>query len=146
MTVQATFPTLASVDPKHILARVLALESTTDIANSYGVSRPTLNLFLLATAEQEWKDAQLVRALERKESAEQQLECAQDALTLARGRELLKSAQWDLERVCRRIYGVDHASAAGPGVQINVNISPRTSNPVSVDAQVIESKDASTDS
>ena len=36
-------------------------------------------------------------------------------------RERLKSAQWDLERVCRRIYGQD-APAAGGRVSINISL------------------------
>ena len=138
---------LATVDPQLVLQRILEDEPTSKIAESLGVTQAGLSLFLLRNAEEVWKDTQLVRALRRKEEAELELDrTAQTGLELSRARERLKAAQWDLERVCRRIYGVDHASAAGPGVQINVNISPRTSNPVTVDAQVIESKDASTDS
>jgi hypothetical protein len=34
---------------------------------------------------------------------------------------MLRSAQWDLERVCRRIYGQDVAQVS-QAVQININL------------------------
>ena len=47
------------------------------------------------------------------------------ALTLARLRACeaqLRAAQWDLERVCRRIYGQDAPPAGSAAVQININL------------------------
>ena len=105
---------LKNANPQEVLARYLGEESTQQIADSYGVTRSGLNYWMLRVAEDEWKDAQVVRALKRKEKAEDELESATDGLTLARARELLKSAQWDLERVCKRIYGQETT-------QINVN-------------------------
>ena len=116
---------LKDADPKTVLQRYLSDESTKDIAESYGVTRQALNQFLIKTAEQEWKDAQVARAIARKESAEDDLDNAKatpDALALARTRERLKAAQWDLERVCRRIYGQDAPPAGANAVQININL------------------------
>jgi len=117
----ASLPALRDADPKTILQRYLSDESTKDIAASYGITRQALGQFLLKHAEEEWKDAQVARALARKEQAEDEIERAGDALSLARARELLKAAQWDLERVCRRIYGQD-APTAAQAVQVIINL------------------------
>ena len=115
---------LKDVDPKTILQRYLSDESTKDIALSYGVTSQALSGFLLRTAEQEWKNAQVARAIARKEAAEDQLDSNKplDALGIARARERLRAAQWDLERVCRRIYGQDAPPAGVNAVQININL------------------------
>jgi predicted DNA-binding protein YlxM (UPF0122 family) len=127
-------PALRDQDPKTILARYLSDESTKDIAASYGVTRQALGQYLLKHTESEWKDAQVARAIARKEQAEDNLDTIgakietadkeqRDRLTLslAHARETLKAAQWDLERVCRRIYGQDSPTAA-QAVQININL------------------------
>lgn len=104
---------LEKADPGQVLARYLTDETTGEIAASYGVTRQALGAYLLRTAESDWKEAQVARAIARKEKAEDALEAADDPLKLAKARELLKAAQWDLERVCRRIYGQE----------INVNMT-----------------------
>lgn len=120
---QGQLAPLRNANPEEVLQRYLAEETTKDIAKSFGVTRAALNFFLLEHAEKEWKQAQVVRALKRKEEAEDEMDSAQDALTLARARERLKAAQWDLERVCRRIYGQDAPPA---GLQVlNVTIGIR---------------------
>lgn len=98
---------LAKADPKTILVRYLSDESTADIAKDFGCTRQALSQFLLKNAEEEWKEAQVARALARKEKADDDMETANDPMSLASARERLKSAQWDLEKVCRRIYGQD---------------------------------------
>lgn len=107
---------LEGLDPKVVLRRYLSEESTLTIAGDFGVTRQALNLFLLKNAEEDWKDAQIGRALARKEKAEDCIDNATDPMQLAKGRELLKSAQWDLERVCRRIYGQDQ------NINFNLNV------------------------
>ena len=106
---------LADVDPTELLKRYLSDESTKDIAGSYGVTRQALGQYLLKYAEDDWKQAQVLRAIARKEQSEDAIESASDPLSLARARELLRAAQWDLERTCRRIYGQDQ-----PNVQVQV--------------------------
>jgi len=112
---------LKDVDPKDILDRYLGEENSTQIVKSLGVTKAALSYFMLKHAEDQWKDAQLVKALIRKEAAETKLETADNSLDLARGRELLKAAQWDLERVCRRIYGQD-APQTAQAVQVVINL------------------------
>lgn len=126
---------LVGQDPKDILLRYLSDESTEVIAASYSVTRQALGQFLLRHAEEDWKEAQVARAIARKEKAEDAIESADDPLKLAKARELLKAAQWDLERVCRRIYGQDH------NLNLNVNIVDlgdrlrRARERVTIDAQ-----------
>ena len=105
---------LAGQDPRLILKRYLSDESTKDIAADFGVTRQALGQYLLRHAEEDWKEAQVARAIARKEKAEDAIETATDPLQLAKARELLKAAQWDLERVCRRIYGQE--------VNVNLNV------------------------
>lgn len=128
-------PALREADPKAILARYLSDESTKDIASSYGVTRQALGQFLLKHAEEDWKGAQVSRAIARKEAAEDEFEAIglriegadkderdRLALTLSLAREKLKAAQWDLERVCRRIYGQDVSPDQLGRVSITLNI------------------------
>jgi hypothetical protein len=110
---------LKELDPIAVLERYMAGENSTEIAESLGVTKGALSLFMLKNAEDVWKDAQIAKALIRKESAEYKLETADNPLDLARAREMLKAAQWDLERVARRIYGQD-APAQLASIVINV--------------------------
>lgn len=119
---QGQLAPLKDVDPGNIIERVLAEESTKSIAASLGVTRSALNQWLLTKAEVDWKAAQIIRAHKRKDEAEEEIESAADALSLARAREKLRAAQWDLERVQRRIYGQDNSGQVASAVQININL------------------------
>ena len=133
---------LANVDPKEVISRILNEESTVTIAKGYGVSRWALNKFLIKHAEEDWKDAQIARALTRKEQAEDDLDkitkesmdgetkekvrlTKDDApmqnVKLKAAEIRLKSAQWDLERVCKRIFGNEQQNNQSP-VVINIGI------------------------
>lgn len=114
-------------DPEQILADYLAGKKTEEIAERYGVTRQGLGYWLRNHAENQWKEAQVTLAIERKEKAEDEFKAIRDEvdgadkdtrerlqLRLSLARESLKSAQWDLERVCRRIYGDDK-------VALNIN-------------------------
>ena len=119
---QAALNPLKTANAQDVLTRVLNEESTKDIAASYGVTRSALNYWLIEHCDTEWKAAQVVRALKRKEDSEEEMDTAQDSLTLARAEKRLRAAQWDLERVCRRIYGQDAPPAGANAVQININL------------------------
>lgn len=114
---------LATVDPVNVISRYLAGETTTKIAAELGVTRQGLDYHLRRNHESEFKNAQVILALERKQLADEAMETACDALALARAREQLKSAQWDLERVCRRIYGQDQPVTSTGLVTINIGIA-----------------------
>lgn len=130
---QGQLAPLSKVDPQDILDRYLKGETGPQIAESLGVTKQALSYFLIEKAETQWKSAQLVKALNRKEAAEEIIETASNPLDLARGREMLKAAQWDLERVCRRIYGQDAPPAGTNAVQININL--RGDKPLDVVAE-----------
>jgi predicted DNA-binding protein YlxM (UPF0122 family) len=132
---KANLPALRETDPKLILQRYLSDESTKEIAATFGVTRQALGQYLLKVAEAEWKEAQVARAISRKESAEDDLDAIglkistadkeerdRLTLTLSLARERLKAAQWDLERVCRRIYGQDVTPDQLGRVSITLNI------------------------
>lgn len=114
---------LTGVDPDDLLKRYLSDESTKDIAATYDVTRQALGRYLLRHAEEDWKEAQVARAIARKEAAEDAMEVAADPLDLAKARELLKAAQWDLERVCRRIYGEERNTAVLVTPILNITIA-----------------------
>jgi predicted transcriptional regulator len=123
--IQGQLNPLKNVKPEEILARYLKEETSTQIAASLGVTKAALSYFMLKHAEAEWKDAQVVKALTRKEEAESLIETADNPLDLTRAREKLKSAQWDLERVCRRIYGQDVTPDQLGRVSITLNIGAK---------------------
>ena len=91
--VQAIPPNL---DPQEVLQRYLTEETTSHIAQSYGLSRKSMVAWLRETVPVEWKRVQIIRAHDRKEQGNEGIDDAQDALSLARARETVKSAQWEL--------------------------------------------------
>jgi transposase len=135
---------LANINPKDVLNRYIGDEATKDIAKSIGVSRPALTNWLIKVAETDWKDAQVVRAIERKALAEDELEqvatlLKEDppppsqeipALTLRHkvAESQIKSAQWELERIYRRIYG-DQVQETGAVIVIAIGSELRPQNP-----------------
>lgn len=100
---------------EQVIARYLHGEQVADMAVEFSTSDVTLYALLLRDHETEWKDAQTARALARLERENRGLEVAPDPLSLARARELVRSAQWELERLLNRIFGpkqeVTHISA-----------------------------------
>ena len=87
------------LDYKEVLARYLSEDTTSHIAQSYGVSRKSLTAWLRQVAPKEWKQVQIIRAHDQKEQGNEALQdesLTPDALSLARARELVRSAQWDL--------------------------------------------------
>lgn len=130
---QGQLAPLKDVDPKSVLDRVLSDESTKDIAASLGVTRSALNYWLIEHCDVEWKAAQVVRAIKRKEEAEDDLDLATDMLSLQKAEKRLKAAQWDLERVCRRVYGQDNAAQVANAVQINISLRREQNEPAASD-------------
>ena len=88
-----------------VLDRYIAGEQVAEMAEEYETSDVTLYALLLREHEADWKDIQEARALARLERSQHALRNAPDALSLARSREEVRSAQWELERLCRRLYG-----------------------------------------
>jgi hypothetical protein len=125
------------------LQRCLDGESTKDIAAEYGMTRGGLNDLFLRHCEDDWRRVQIARALMRKEEAEDEFDrTAGDGLSLARAREKLRSAQWDLEKLLRRMFGQDQPLTAS-NVVINIGGITRQGatiehSPGTEDAQVID--------
>lgn len=95
----------STLDPREVLDRYLTESTTSGIAAQYGISRKALVKWLRTTLPEAWKQVQIVRALCRKDDGDEGIEGAVDALSLARAREMLKSGQWDLERLDSSNYG-----------------------------------------
>lgn len=112
--VQAIPPDL---DPKEVLARYLTEETTSQIAQSYGVSRKSMTAWLRDVAKDDWKRVQIIRAHEMKDKGNDGLEEARDPLSLARAREIVRSAQWELKALDDDYKDPQHqinVSANGP--------------------------------
>lgn len=110
---------------KDVLTRYINGEQVAQMAPDYGVSDVTIYALLLREHETEWKEIQRARALARLERAQDKVEKAPDALSLARAREEVRSAQWELERLLRRIYGQDHQANESGRVSITLNIGAK---------------------
>jgi hypothetical protein len=129
------------------LQRVMDGESTKQIAEDYGISRTGLNDMLLKYCEDDWRRLQIARALTRKEEAEDAMdEKGGDGLALAYAREKLKAAQWNLEKLLRRMFGQDQPLTAS-NVTINIGGIQRQGatiehSPGTEDAQVIDSTES----
>lgn len=93
------------LSPDTVIERYLTESTTSQIAAQYGLSRKALVRWLRQTKPQEWKQVQIIRALCRTEDAEEGIDGACDALSLARAREQLRAGQWTLERLDSANYG-----------------------------------------
>lgn len=96
---------LANLDATRVIEQYLADKTTAQIAKHYGVHRSGLHQWLLRNCEEQWREAMIARAMSALEEAKDNLRVAPDALALARAREELRSAQWELERLFSRLYG-----------------------------------------
>ena len=93
------------LDPRIVLEQYLDATTTSEIALQYGLKRKTLVGWLRTVMPEQWKQVQVVRALCRHEDGDEGIETAQDALSLARAREQIRSAQWTLERLDSDTFG-----------------------------------------
>lgn len=87
------------LDPDKVIAEYLVEQRTSGIALRYGLRRAALTRWLQKVRPAEWKEVQIVRALCTKEDGREEIYDSVSALQLSRGRELLKDAQFDLERL-----------------------------------------------
>lgn len=113
------FPLAAFTDnPSPILDRLAAGESVAQLATSLGISRQAVYAWLLAHCPDEWMAISASNALTRLEQAEAELGTADDNVKISRARELIRAAQWNVERTARKLYGDNKADASG--VTVNV--------------------------
>jgi hypothetical protein len=126
----------------HVLERYIHGEQVADIAKELQTSDVTVYALLIREHEATWADIQKARALARLERHTKSLEVAPTPLSLARHRELVRAAQWELERLFNRIYGHkqevtvqinhdlgEHLRKARERVQGRVIDMPQGSNP-----------------
>lgn len=143
---QAPIASLPEEDRKqllrYVIQRAMQDQRIKDVAAEIGVHRTALNAALLKYCQEDWQEAQVARAMMNVEDAEQELETAADMPAIARARERLRSAQWQLEKLNRRLFGEEKAQGLGQGtVHISIGINRGT-----VDTQVIDAIDVSPDS
>jgi hypothetical protein len=139
-------------------------EEVADLAPNYGVSDVTLYALLIRDHEEAWKSAQVSRALAKRAVANKDLEdlrlqlrsktqesseTPHDALSLARIREQirlaevqLKRAEWELERVYKRVYGQDVSQDGAGRVSITLNIGAKSGEGTTVEGEYCTAVDA----
>lgn len=105
-----------------VLDRYINGEQIAKIAPEYGVSDVTIYALLLREHKENWRDIQTARALARLEKYQDAMEEAEDPLSLARGRELVKAAQWELERLLNRLYGNKVELSGDPDQPVTVQV------------------------
>lgn len=110
----------ADLNPDSVLERYMSEQTTGQIAAQYGISRKALTKWLRTVRPAEWKNAQIIRALCIKEDSEAGLAMAPDALSLARARELLKAAQFDLQALDK-----DYQPKQQVSVDVTVDLGDR---------------------
>lgn len=117
-----------------VVERVLDGETMWDIADDYRVGAKRLYKLVAENAEDAWKSAQIAKCLMTLDDAEEALRHAKDIVELGAARERLKSAQWQLERLHRRLFGTDQPKHDAATVQINIEIArdPAPSNVLDV--------------
>ena len=101
-----------------VLDRYINGEQVAAMAPEYGVSDVTIYALLIREHQDAWKDIQTARALARLEKRQSDLESSEDALSLARAREGVRSAQWELERLLHRLYATKQEVTVTNVVQI----------------------------
>ena len=128
---------------KATLERYIDGQSLSDQASALGVTRCRLNRLLLNYAEDDWRHAQIAKAMETLEDAEIELGDAAltpDGVSVSRAREKARLAQWKLERLLARLFAQKQEVTHNVQPVFTVNIGAGTAQ-VIADAEVIESKD-----
>ena len=125
-------------------------QEVADLAPAYDVSDVTLYALLIRDHEEAWKQAQVSRAVAKRSRTSKDLEelrdqlrsstqqqedgtkTPHDMLSLARIKEQVKlaeiqakRAEWELERVYRRVYGQDVVADGAGRVSITLNIGSK---------------------
>lgn len=127
---------LESLDATRVIQQYLEDKTTAEIAKEWGVHRSGLHQWLLRNCEEHWREAQIARALSAHEEAKDALRVAADALSLARARESLRSAQWELERLFSRLYGQKQEVTINDNRDLGDRL--RRARERTIDAQVID--------
>jgi len=122
---------------QQVLSRYLHGEQVSEMALELETSDVTLYALLLRDHEDQWKDAQIARALARLERNQHGLDLADTPLNLARAREQIRSAQWELERLLSRIYAQkQEVTHKGNLPVLNITIVDNSGNSVDKPSQL----------
>lgn len=122
MNDQTCMPMPAWFKPEDHLAQYLDGKETDEIAKKLGVSKDRLVYYLASRTPEQWMQIQLARSLKRYEAAEKDLDDARDTVAINKAVSKIKSAQWILERVCRRVYGEVKKEEPQVPVVVNINL------------------------
>ena len=110
-------------DATTVLERYLHGEEIADIAASLGVHPKALNYHLLKDGIRErWRNAQAAVSQAEYQESKEVVRTATDALSLARAREIMRSCQWDLERLEARLYAPKQEVTGKDGGPLQVQI------------------------
>ena len=142
---------LANIDPTPILERIRAGDSLRQIAADVGVSNVGLRAWLLREDREQYADVVTAALTTRVATADDMLETASDAVSIARAREMARFARMDLERRRPHLYGqrpttaIQVSGEGGVSVQI---VSYAAPSEAQIETQTIDASsqlvDAST--
>jgi hypothetical protein len=107
-------------DAAPILERLRQGERVKVIAQEHGVSHQAVYAFLLQHCPDEWRAISASRSLSRMETAEHDMDDAEDNVQVSKARESHRMAAWQLERVARGMYGDNKDAQAGVNIQVIV--------------------------
>lgn len=124
------------LDPDVVLMEYLTDGATSGIARRYGIRRGALTRWLQTQRAKEWREIQVIRALCTKEDGTELIYDSRTALQLARARELVRCAQWDLERLDAPNYGPKQEITHNLQPILTINLTAPAQDRVS-EAQVI---------
>jgi hypothetical protein len=117
-----------------ILEKYRAGQEIKALAAAYGLSHTSVYELLLRTREEDYRAAQTARSLARLETARSDLEKAIDPIAINRAEKLVKTYQWELEKLARRLYGQSEQESPNL-IQINIGIDRTNSVAVDLDSQ-----------
>lgn len=118
--------------------------SLRQIAKKIGISHVALRKWLLTADSAKYSAAQMSGLTQRIVEADEMLEMAEDAITIARAREIAKFSRWDAERRLPYLFGqrqeITHKADTGPVfvVQSSAAIPQLVNNDAADNEQVID--------
>ena len=116
-------PLAGRISTTEILQRYERGERIDAIANELGCTNKAVYRHLLLNAPEEWQAYQASHVLDEHQRWSEAVYRAPDALELARAREGLKAAQWQLERLCKRLYGSHTEPETRGTIAIQINFA-----------------------
>jgi hypothetical protein len=111
-----------------------------DIAKDIGVTKQALSLWLLNECASEYKQAQRTGLISRIVDADSRIEMADNALDLARAREMARFARWDAERRLPSLFGPKQEITHSVAPILHIHTSPQADGVVIDQQPLIESK------